>query len=52
MEPRGRPGAIAQVIRVVDTDAVSFFFKRDSRAIRYRPHLAGMTLVVSFMAVA
>lgn len=52
MEPRGRLGAIAQVIRVVDTDVVSFFFECDSRANRYSPHLDGMTLVVSFMGVA
>lgn len=38
--------------RVVDTDVVSFLFKRDSRAEAYRPHLSGNLLVVSFMSVA
>jgi predicted nucleic acid-binding protein len=37
---------------VVDTDVVSFLFKRDSRAVLYRPHLLGQTLHVSFMTVA
>jgi predicted nucleic acid-binding protein len=37
---------------VVDTDVVSFLFKRDSRAIMYLPHLAGKQRVVSFMTVA
>ncbi len=37
---------------VVDTDVVSFEFKRDSRANLYRPHLVGKILVVSFMALA
>lgn len=37
---------------VVDTDVVSFLFKRDSRAERYRAHLSDRLLVVSFMSVA
>ncbi|MGI8539211.1 MAG: type II toxin-antitoxin system VapC family toxin [Rubrobacteraceae bacterium] len=37
---------------VVDTDVVSFIFKRDSRAELYRPHLDGELLVISFMTVA
>jgi tRNA(fMet)-specific endonuclease VapC len=37
---------------VVDTDVVSFLFKRDSRADRYRPYMTGRLLVVSFMTVA
>ncbi len=37
---------------VVDTDVVSFLFKRDSRAELYKPHLTGKTLVISFMTVA
>ena len=37
---------------VVDTDVVSFLFKRDSRAELYRPHLTGRLLVVSFMTIA
>ncbi|CAN5280859.1 hypothetical protein BH24ACT19_BH24ACT19_18090 [soil metagenome] len=36
---------------VVDTDVVSYLFKRDSRAEAYRPHLTGRLLVVSFMTV-
>lgn len=37
---------------VVDTDIVSFTFKRDSRIRRYRPHLIGKSLVISFMTLA
>lgn len=37
---------------VVDTDVVSYLFKRDSRAEAYRPHLTGRLLVVSFMTLA
>lgn len=37
---------------VVDTDVVSYLFRRDSRAELYRPHLTGKLLVVSFMTVA
>ena len=37
---------------VVDTDVVSYLFKRDSRAEAYRLHLTGRLLVVSFMTVA
>ncbi len=37
---------------VVDTDVVSFDFKRDSRANLYHPHLVGRILVISFMALA
>jgi tRNA(fMet)-specific endonuclease VapC len=37
---------------VVDTDVVSFEFKRDSRAELYHPHLIGKLLVISFMALA
>jgi hypothetical protein len=37
---------------VVDTDVVSYLFKGDSRAPRYRPHLVGHTPVLSFMTVA
>jgi predicted nucleic acid-binding protein len=36
----------------VDTDVVSFLFKRDTRAALYSAHLAGRTLVLSFMTVA
>jgi len=37
---------------VVDTDVVSFLFKRDSRAELCRPHLDGKLSVISFMTVA
>lgn len=37
---------------VVDTDVVSFLFKRDTRAERYRRHLSGRLLVISFMTIA
>lgn len=37
---------------VVDTDVVSYLFRRDSRAELYRPHLDGELLVVSFMTIA
>jgi predicted nucleic acid-binding protein len=37
---------------VVDTDVVSFLFKRDTRANWYQPHLAGAVPFVSFMTVA
>ena len=37
---------------LVDTDVVSFFFKKDTRARPYRPHLVGRTLLISFMTLA
>lgn len=37
---------------VVDTDIVSYLFKRDSRADLYAPHLDGQVLVISFMTLA
>ena len=37
---------------VVDTDVMSFLFKRDSRAELYRPHLADKLIVISFMTLA
>jgi predicted nucleic acid-binding protein len=36
----------------VDTDVASFRFKRDTRRERYRPHLDGRQLVISFMTLA
>ncbi len=36
----------------MDTDVVSFVFKRDSRAELYRPHLDGELLVITSMTVA
>jgi tRNA(fMet)-specific endonuclease VapC len=37
---------------VVDTDVVSFTFKKDTRARLYRRHVAGRTLLISFMTLA
>jgi tRNA(fMet)-specific endonuclease VapC len=37
---------------VLDTDVCSFLFRRDERAERYRPHLLGQTLCLSFQTVA
>lgn len=37
---------------VVDTDVVSYLFKRDTRAALYAKHLAGRQLHVSFATVA
>lgn len=37
---------------VLDTDVLSYLFKRDTRARSYRPHLLGKTIYVSFMTVA
>jgi predicted nucleic acid-binding protein len=37
---------------VVDTDVLSFTFKRHTHAGLYRPHLDGKLLVISFMTLA
>lgn len=37
---------------LVDTNIVSYTFKRDTRHISYRPHLAGNFLAISFMTLA
>lgn len=37
---------------IVDTDVVSYLFKGDTRADRFRAVLQGKTIVVSFMTVA
>ena len=37
---------------VVDSDVVSFLFKGDTRAIKYRPHLDGQLPIISFMTLA
>ena len=37
---------------VVDTDVVSFVFKKDTRARLFHHHLVGQTLILSFMSVA
>ena len=37
---------------VIDTDVVSRLFKRDTRAQRYRHHISGRLLGISFMTLA
>jgi tRNA(fMet)-specific endonuclease VapC len=37
---------------VVDTNVISFRFKKDTRARLYRPHLVGHTAWLSFMTLA
>jgi tRNA(fMet)-specific endonuclease VapC len=37
---------------IVDTDIVSFLYKRDTRAMLYRPHLDGQLPIISFMTLA
>lgn len=37
---------------VIDTDVVSYLFKKDTRAGLYQRHLAGRLWVISFMTVA
>ena len=37
---------------VVDTDVVSYLFRRDERADMFRPHLIGKRLIISFMTLA
>src|SRR5947209_2762615 len=37
---------------VLDTDIVSFLFKKDTRANLYKDHLLGKILVISFMTLA
>ena len=37
---------------VIDTDVVSFEFKKDSRARLYRPHLLGRQGIIAFMTLA
>jgi tRNA(fMet)-specific endonuclease VapC len=39
-------------VRVVDTNVFSFVLRRHSLAKLYVPHLAGQSLLVSFMSVA
>jgi tRNA(fMet)-specific endonuclease VapC len=39
-------------VLVVDTDVVSFLFKRDTRAQAYRQHLVGHAPTISFMTLA
>lgn len=37
---------------LVDTNVVSFTYKKDSRAALYEPHLQGNFLIISFMTLA
>lgn len=37
---------------VVDTNVVSYLFKKDTRALRYQRHLAGRRWLISFMTAA
>jgi tRNA(fMet)-specific endonuclease VapC len=37
---------------LVDTDVVSFYFRNDTRAALYDPHLTGRILAISFMTLA
>ena len=37
---------------IVDTDVVSMLFKGDSRAQRYRAHISGRLLGISFITLA
>ena len=39
-------------VLLVDTNIVSYVFKRDTRATAYAPYLNGQTLAISFMTVA
>ncbi len=40
------------VVRLLDTNIVSYILKGLPLAVRYQPHLSGFTLAVSFMTVA
>jgi tRNA(fMet)-specific endonuclease VapC len=46
------PEAIQESRVLVDTDVVSYIFKKDTRADFFRPFLANRTLAISFMTVA
>jgi tRNA(fMet)-specific endonuclease VapC len=37
---------------IVDTDVVSYLFKKDTRGARYKPHLDSALLAISFMTLA
>jgi predicted nucleic acid-binding protein len=37
---------------LIDTDVASYLFRGDTQAARYRPHLRGRRVAVSFMTVA
>lgn len=40
------------MVVVVDTDVVSFVFKKDTRSALYKPHLDGEFMILSFMTMA
>lgn len=40
------------VALVLDTDVVSYLYKRDTRAELYRPHLNDPPFIISFMSLA
>lgn len=54
MLPSGLPAESArrELIVVVDTDVVSFLFKRDTRAELYRRHLEGRRPLISAQTLA
>ena len=37
---------------LIDTDVVSFTYKKDSRATLYEPHLQENFMIISFMTLA
>jgi len=37
---------------LVDTNIVSYFFRKDTRAALYEPHIKGKTLFISYITVA
>jgi tRNA(fMet)-specific endonuclease VapC len=49
-EPPNHPLPLQAI--VLDTNFVSYLFKRDTRATLYRPHLAERLPVISFMTMA
>jgi predicted nucleic acid-binding protein len=46
------PETIQELRVLVDTDVVSYLFKKDTRAEFFRPFLVNRTLAISFMTVA
>lgn len=37
---------------LIDTDVISYAYKKDSRSVLYEPHLKGNSFVISFMTLA
>src|SRR5437868_8022330 len=53
MAQRKSPEGVALITGiVVDTDAVSYLFKGDTRSDLYRPPITGKLLLISFMTLA